>query len=54
MPNCTAKIAKHMQVLVGDEVQGICGGSQLTLNRPFDRGYLTNWNVEKEVDIIGF
>jgi actin-related protein len=49
MPNCVAKIQKSMQSFVGDEISAIQNTSQLSLNRPMDRGYLVNWNLEKEV-----
>ncbi len=49
IPNCTAKILKSMQSFIGDEIDQIQNTSQLSLSRPFDRGYLTNWNIEKEV-----
>jgi hypothetical protein len=49
MPNCVAKIQKSMQSFVGDEISSIQNSSQLSLNRPIDRGYLVNWNLEKEV-----
>lgn len=54
MPNCTAKINKTMQVFTGDEIDSIQNTSQLHFLRPFDRGYLVNWNVEKEVEIPSY
>ncbi|CAM9830779.1 unnamed protein product [Chrysoparadoxa australica] len=50
MPNCTARLRNQLQVLVGDEVDtGIRDKSQLSFQRPFDRGYLVNWETESEV-----
>ncbi|CAM9350285.1 unnamed protein product [Discosporangium mesarthrocarpum] len=50
MPNCTAKQKNQMQLLVGDEtVNAVKDSSQLTFQRPFDRGYLINWETESEV-----
>jgi actin-related protein 6 len=47
--NCTARMSKNMQTLVGDDVENITNGSLLRYTRPFDRGYLVNWNTEMEV-----
>lgn len=41
--NCTARVIKQMNILVGDEVDKCLNGSLLHYNRPFDRGYLVNW-----------
>ena len=49
MSNCTGRMQKSMNVLVGDEVDAINNGSQLTYSRPFDRGYLVNWQIESEI-----
>eukprot|EP00602_Paraphysomonas_sp_CaronLab_P003191 CAMPEP_0185039266 /NCGR_PEP_ID=MMETSP1103-20130426/35961_1 /TAXON_ID=36769 /ORGANISM="Paraphysomonas bandaiensis, Strain Caron Lab Isolate" /LENGTH=426 /DNA_ID=CAMNT_0027578085 /DNA_START=17 /DNA_END=1294 /DNA_ORIENTATION=- len=49
MPNCIAKINKTMQVFVGDEIENILNTSQLQFTRPFDRGYLVNWNIERDI-----
>ena len=49
MPNCTARIAKQMQVLVGDDIDKIYNGSLLQYLRPFERGYLNNWPAEIEI-----
>lgn len=49
MPNCIAKVQKSMQSFVGDEISSIQNTSQLIFHRPIDRGYLVNWNLEKEV-----
>mmetsp|Transcript_22151 Transcript_22151/g.21382 ORF Transcript_22151/g.21382 Transcript_22151/m.21382 type:complete len:82 (-) Transcript_22151:175-420(-) len=38
-----------MNILVGDDVDKCLNGSLLHYNRPFDRGYLINWQCE-----IGF
>lgn len=50
LPNCTAKIHKTLETLTADEMDALQGPtSQLRFSRPFDRGYLTNWNVEVEI-----
>ncbi len=49
MPNCVARMNKQMQVLVGDEVDGVANGSLLTYTRPFERGYMTNVHCQIEV-----
>lgn len=48
-PNCSAKINKQMQVLVGDDIDSVVNGSVLQFNRPFDHGYLNNWGNEIEI-----
>ena len=47
--NCTARVIKQMNILVADEVYNCFNGSLLQYNRPFDRGYLVNWQCETEV-----
>ena len=47
--NCTARVLKQMNHLVGDQVDSSLNGSLLQYNRPFDRGYLVNWQSELEV-----
>ena len=47
--NCTSRILKQMNLLVGDQVDSTLNGSLLQYNRPFDRGYLVNWQSELEV-----
>jgi actin-related protein 6 len=47
--NCTARVIKQMNILVADEVDNCFNGSLLQYNRPFDRGYLVNWQCETEV-----
>lgn len=49
IPNCSAKIPKQMQILVGDEIDKVANGSVLQFSRPFDRGYLNNWPLEIEI-----
>ena len=49
MYNCTAKLSKQMQLLVGDDIETVSNGSLLNFNRPFDRGYLVNWLHEFDV-----
>jgi actin-related protein 6 len=47
--NCTARVIKQMNILVADQVDACLNGSLLQYNRPFDRGYLVNWQYEMEV-----
>jgi actin-related protein 6 len=54
MPNCIAKINKTMQVFVGDDIDSIANTSQLQLSRPCDRGFLVNWNTERDVNMNYF
>lgn len=37
------------QVLVADEVLSLNGASKVNFNRPVDRGYVTNWEVQDRV-----
>jgi actin-related protein 6 len=48
-PNCTAKMKKSMQFLVAEQIFQCQNSSLLDITRPFDRGYLTNWQSEIEV-----
>jgi actin-related protein 6 len=47
--NATAKVPKSMQYLVGEQIDKCQNGSLLQFTRPFERGYLTNWQCEIEV-----
>ena len=50
MSNAVAKIHKTLESVVGDEIDSVQGAtSQLRFSRPFDRGYLTNWNIERDI-----
>jgi actin-related protein len=47
MPNCTARLKHQLGVLVGEETaDAIKDRSQLTLQRPCDRGYVVNWDAQ--------
>ena len=48
-PNLTAKVKKSMQYLVSEQVTQYQNGALLEFTRPFERGYLTNWQAEIEV-----
>ncbi|KAL6751380.1 Actin/actin-like protein [Haematococcus lacustris] len=49
-PNCTAKPKGEKQMYVGDMLLDPKSEiSQLTLRRPFDRGYLVGWDLEREI-----
>ncbi|KAJ1399596.1 actin-related protein 6 [Ochromonadaceae sp. CCMP2298] len=47
--NVSGKIPKSMQYLVSDQVYDSRSDSQLSLSRPYDRGYLTNWQCEIDI-----
>lgn len=47
--NSTARMNKQMNILVADEVDSCLNGSLLHYSRPFERGYLTNWQCESDV-----
>lgn len=49
MTNCTARVNKQMQVLVGEQVDASFNGSNLCFSRPFEKGYLVNWACELDV-----
>lgn len=49
LPNSTAKVSKSMQYLIADQQNDFLNTSMLQYVRPFDRGYLTNWQCEIEV-----
>lgn len=48
-PNLTAKVKKSMQYLVADQVLQYQNGALLEFTRPFEKGYLTNWQSEIEI-----
>ena len=43
-----------MQKLIGDDIDEVKNGSLLNYMRPFDRGYLNNWQAEIEVKYKSF
>jgi len=49
IPNCIAKVDKENQILVADEVDTVYNGATLRYQRPFDRGFLLNWQHEIEI-----
>lgn len=50
MPNCTARLKSQMGVLAGDETEdAVRDKSQITFQRPHDRGYLIHWETQLEV-----
>ena len=54
VPNATARSKASVHALVADEIETtLRDSSQLTISRPFDRGYLVNWEPEFEVRRIG-
>ncbi|GBF91703.1 hypothetical protein Rsub_04007 [Raphidocelis subcapitata] len=48
-PNCTAKPKGERQVYVGDALLDAKDIMSLNMRRPFDRGYMVQWDVEKEI-----
>ncbi|KAF5839191.1 actin family [Dunaliella salina] len=48
-PNCVAKPKGERASYVGDMLLECKEISQLNLRRPFDRGYLINWDLEREI-----
>lgn len=48
-PNCSAKSKGERQALVGDMLAEANEISQLTIKRPMDRGYLVNFDLEREI-----
>ena len=49
-PNCAVKTKNNKQRLVGEELEQFVGDlSGLVYRRPFDKGYLINWDLQKEI-----
>ncbi|KAI8471017.1 MAG: Actin/actin-like protein [Monoraphidium minutum] len=48
-PNCTAKPKGERQVYVGDALLEAKDIMALNMRRPFDRGYMVQWDLEKEI-----
>lgn len=48
-PNVTAKVKKSLQFLVSDQVYQYQNTAMLDFTRPFERGYLTNFQSEIEI-----
>ena len=48
-PNCTARVKGERSLLVGDQVLGVKDVASLALRRPVDRGYVTAWDVQRDV-----
>ena len=47
--NMTARVSKSMQYLVSEQINDCRNGSSLNFIRPFDRGYLNNWQCEIDI-----
>lgn len=47
--NATAKHSKTMQHFVGNSIRSDQNASMLQFSRPFERGYLVNWQYELEI-----
>lgn len=48
-PNCTAKIKGEKHILVGESILKSRDISSLTLRRPVDRGYVVNWDLQRDI-----
>jgi actin-related protein 6 len=49
IPNACAKVDKSIQYLVSEQILDYRSGSLLHFTRPFDRGYLNNWQCEIDI-----
>jgi hypothetical protein len=49
VPNCVAKPKGEKRTYVCDEIHLIKDISSLNLRRPVDRGYVVNWDLQKEI-----
>ncbi|BFZ61218.1 Actin-related protein 6 [Saitoella coloradoensis] len=49
IPNCLARPRNAKRVYVADELDSCRDTSALAFRRPFERGYLTSWEVEKPI-----
>jgi hypothetical protein len=49
VPNCIAKPKGEKRSYTCDEIHGIKDISSLNLRRPVDRGYVVNWDLQKEI-----
>ena len=49
VPNCVAKPKGAKRTYVCDEMHAIKDISSLNLRRPVDRGYVVNWDLQKEI-----
>ncbi len=49
-PNCAVKTKNNKHRLIGEEIEQFVGDlSGLVYRRPFDKGYLINWDLQKEI-----
>ena len=49
IPNCTARAKGVRQTLVGQQILQGQDVSALKVRRPVDRGYVVNWDLEREI-----
>ena len=49
MPNCIAKPKGEKRSYICDEIHSIKDVSSLNLRRPIDRGYVVNWDLQKDI-----
>jgi actin-related protein 6 len=49
VPNCIAKPKGEKRSYICDEIHTIKDVSSLNLRRPIDRGYVVNWDLQKDI-----
>ena len=49
MPNCVAKPKGEKRSYIADEINQIKDISSVNLRRPIDRGYVVNWDLQKDI-----
>ena len=49
MPNCVAKPKGEKRSYIADEINQIKDISSVNLRRPIDRGYVVNWDLQREI-----
>ena len=49
MPNCVAKPKGKKRSYIADEINQIKDISSVNLRRPIDRGYVVNWDLQKDI-----
>jgi len=49
MPNCITRAKNERKNFIGDQISECTDTSSLFFRRPFEKGYVTNWEVQKEI-----
>ena len=49
MPNCVAKPKGEKRSYIADEINQVKDISSLNLRRPVDRGYVVNWDLQRDI-----